>query len=521
MRRRSIAALTAAIMMLAFALPAHVFGASGPRFDTPAGYNGNDYQKMVSFLEIEDEAGIKNGEKLSAGYDPELPETWTDGAGARIEWFEGDSGYRIEKIFFDGSAFVGALDLSGCAMLEEVNMANARLLSIDLTGTDISYFDAINTEGAGRLAYIQTEYSEEDCIWYCGAAVAVPNEGAAFIGWFTADGEYITSDLVLEGARASSPNVTARFTREGEEWTYSTEDCEKLRAFLEIEDAYGIKNGTKLSPDYDPEAPATWSGVEWRYVSGVLYLRKIAAYNKNLYGSLDVSGCVWLESLVCGTNGGITEINVTGCSSLSFLSCSQCAITVLALTGCSSIESIYVSNNPLTSLDAADCPRLKCIHCLNTGIKELDFSNNPRVGFNSIKAEGNGSIGVYYMGAPMWEYIAEAYSEDGAAFLGWYSENGVFITGETSLWYREHLYKNVIARFEGGLFSPVPGDANNDGDVTLTDALLVLRHAMSLAELPDEAVPSCDVNSDGMINTLDALLVLREAMGLIVLAPPI
>ncbi len=44
-------------------------------FITPLGYNDNDYQKLVKFLEIEDIHGIKNGERMSKKYNPYKPNT--------------------------------------------------------------------------------------------------------------------------------------------------------------------------------------------------------------------------------------------------------------------------------------------------------------------------------------------------------------------------------------------------------------------------------------------------------------
>lgn len=81
--------------------------------------------------------------------------------------------------------------------------------------------------------------------------------------------------------------------------------------------------------------------------------------------------------------------------------------------------------------------------------------------------------------------------------------------------YIDGWYNTLLA--EEGPVGPgpeVPGDANNDGSVNMTDALLVLRYAMGLVDtLTNEA--AADVNGDGSINATDALLILRASMGLI------
>ena len=56
------------------------------------------------------------------------------------------------------------------------------------------------------------------------------------------------------------------------------------------------------------------------------------------------------------------------------------------------------------------------------------------------------------------------------------------------------------------------GDVNGDGELNVTDALLVLRFSMGLvSSLPDPS--AADVDGSGNIDTLDALLILRAAMG--------
>ena len=55
------------------------------------------------------------------------------------------------------------------------------------------------------------------------------------------------------------------------------------------------------------------------------------------------------------------------------------------------------------------------------------------------------------------------------------------------------------------------GDINNDGQVTMEDALLVMRIALGLVETEEPA--SADVNRDGKITLVDALLILRYALG--------
>ena len=57
------------------------------------------------------------------------------------------------------------------------------------------------------------------------------------------------------------------------------------------------------------------------------------------------------------------------------------------------------------------------------------------------------------------------------------------------------------------------GDADQDGDVDMADALLVLRYVMGLE--PDADTTAMDINRDGEITMVDALLIQRHVMDLL------
>lgn len=57
------------------------------------------------------------------------------------------------------------------------------------------------------------------------------------------------------------------------------------------------------------------------------------------------------------------------------------------------------------------------------------------------------------------------------------------------------------------------GDVNGDGNITASDALLVLRHAVNAAKLEDDKIALADMNGDGKITASDALTILRIAVG--------
>ena len=58
----------------------------------------------------------------------------------------------------------------------------------------------------------------------------------------------------------------------------------------------------------------------------------------------------------------------------------------------------------------------------------------------------------------------------------------------------------------------VYGDADGDGQVTVTDALLVLQKSVKKIEFSQDAEALCDVNGDGEITVTDSLLILQKAV---------
>ncbi|MBO4934396.1 MAG: DUF4430 domain-containing protein [Clostridia bacterium] len=61
----------------------------------------------------------------------------------------------------------------------------------------------------------------------------------------------------------------------------------------------------------------------------------------------------------------------------------------------------------------------------------------------------------------------------------------------------------------------LPGDMDDDGEITVNDALRVLRIAAKLVPVTGEALAICDMDGDGEITVSDALYVLRIAAKLI------
>ena len=350
---------------------------------------------------------------------------------------------------------------------------------------------------------------------------------------------------------------------------YNEHDYQKCLAFLETEDEEGVKNGEKLSETYDPLEPSTWGvhdeieldciytdvpTASWCEVDGELRLEQFRTSQwsgNGLVGELDFSGCTSLLGLVCSGNE-IGSVNVSGCDALIELVCHNSGLASLDVSGNGLLQRLYCSGNPLgsidvsanlalaqldvnglglTELDLSANTNLCLLYCSNNELTALDITANTRVwdfvcehnplkeirmADRTIKAEGSGTVGFYTEAIhplpDIWQYVV-AYPNDGAEFLGWYEQGGLLI-GTDLEFETINVVTEYHARFTGwDELIWLNGDADGDGSVTVSDAILVLRAAMGICEFTGEQIAHADMDENGAITVTDAILVLRAAMG--------
>ena len=189
-------------------------------------------------------------------------------------------------------------------------------------------------------------------------------------------------------AEAMTPPTTRYATPDG----YNDHDYQKMVAFFEQTDENGVRNGEKLSEDYDPTDPETWweydgdycrGIVEWTTVAGEYRLYNIFfggigndALPLELVGFLDVSGCTALTEVRCKSWGDIqlTGLDVSGCTSLVKLYCLENKLTELDVSGCAALEVLDCSWTLLTELDVSGCAALEALECRGNWLTELDVS---------------------------------------------------------------------------------------------------------------------------------------------------
>lgn len=124
-------------------VPSSAFASANEQKSAADGYNANDYNKLACFLELKDEKGIKNGQKLSVSYDPAKPETWfepfEDKQGSielpSVIWREIGGEMRLVRLDLPFMReFRGRLDLSGCSALEYLCFRDNLITELDISG---------------------------------------------------------------------------------------------------------------------------------------------------------------------------------------------------------------------------------------------------------------------------------------------------------------------------------------------------------------------------------------------------
>ena len=201
---------------------------------------------------------------------------------------------------------------------------------------------------------------------------------------------------------------------------YDTHEYEQLRAFMEQENAAGIKNGEQLSQNYLPDDPATWGGIRWNEpgTDGIIHVYSLSFVEDfvpgcNLTGNLEITDFSQLEYINVYDNS-LTGITVSGCPIIDQVSATNNDLTLFSVTDCPMLRLLWCDENPqleqmdisnlpamsqlicndtlIDSLDVSAFPNLFLLHCHNTGISALDVSCNHQL--REINISNTGITGI-------------------------------------------------------------------------------------------------------------------------------
>lgn len=138
----------------------------------------------------------------------------------------------------------------------------------------------------------------------------------------------------------------------------------------------------------------------------------------------------------------------------------------------------------------------------------FDYKVSTEQGYDKFSLNVNGSKVFEKSGELDWQtYTYTAQTAGSYTFVWKYEKDYSVSSGSDCVWIDEVVYSG-----DNGP-DVLPGDADGNGIVDGTDALLVLRYAMGIIDSlprPDNA----DMDGNGTVNINDAVLILRLAMGI-------
>ncbi|MBR0156677.1 MAG: hypothetical protein IJM20_04055 [Clostridia bacterium] len=460
-------------------------------------YNEYDVAKMREFLEIEDENGVKNGEKIvrieGDYYDPDDPSTWSclgwteDGYLQYITFWSGNfAEYDGEYPMHAEDLLVGTLDVSGMQELIDVNIPE-------------NLIDGVIADDCPNLEML-----------YCG------NQFTLF-----------ESRCTVVSVK-NCPNL----------WYVGADYCNNLSS-VEID---GCSSLIEIMMNYTPHLASI-------NIEDCKDCMEMMSFGESGIKNVDLSN---MQSLISAQfdDCPLTTVNLSGNVSEFELSVSGTEVNELDLSDCINVYGLYIYDTPMTMLDIRNCNNLQALVCYETDIQIIDASHAEQIYYVNtmmtpsqqylpnqdaiaicpygndlrLKAE-NGKIGIalsiLYFGQDA-VVVGAAPSEEGSDFLGWYDEeSGTLVSEEMHYSFDEAMINrmqneniSLVARFSKGE-EPLLGDINGDGEVTVADAILALRCAMGILELTPEQIEAGDMNESGAIEVSDAIIILRTAMGLL------
>lgn len=119
------------------------------------------------------------------------------------------------------------------------------------------------------------------------------------------------------------------------------------------------------------------------------YTKMFSCYSMYNVTAIDLSGHTAVE--IVSFSGMYSSLDVSGCTAIKKLECSNEYLTSLNVAGCTSLQCLKCAGTKLTALDVSQCPSLIELDCSRiTTLTSLDVSNNHSLYYldcNSCKLE--------------------------------------------------------------------------------------------------------------------------------------
>lgn len=309
-----------------------------------------------------------------------------------------------------------------------------------------------------------------------------------------------------------------------DELTVSDHDAEKLSAFWHQPARDGMNNGEAIYDDirnHDWLSPEDYGGFDattleydggWETVliapageGGSGSFNFLFNYTQRFFGSEETEdGTVFYQGWDHVFPDMYGDLDLSGTRVYRFGMHTEegdennhTHLTSVNLNDCSALRTVYFCGHQYCrSFEALNIPMLMSLEAEDCGFEHVAFSPWSLDGNVEVDTLGFGTVGVSYTNDKIKLF---AYPENGK-FIGW------FIDGEcvsSNLTYNCQSEGNIVAYFGG--------DADGNGIIDTTDALLLLRSSLGVTEELDADI--ADVNNDGAVDTADALEILRYALG--------
>ncbi len=154
--------------------------------------------------------------------------------------------------------------------------------------------------------------------------------------------------------------------------TYHTGDIAVINRMITDNKPEGM---TTLAPTDGSLSPEDWKNiVGWDYSTTPRRVISLDLQNKDLSGTLDLTGLSALKRVYCNNNGQMTGINVSGLPALDWLECRSNQLSELDVNGLTTLIKLDCSSNQLTELDLSGLTALTTLGCGVNQLTELDVS---------------------------------------------------------------------------------------------------------------------------------------------------
>ena len=144
-------------------------------------------------------------------------------------------------------------------------------------------------------------------------------------------------------------------------------ECSELNLLTDIQDCKNLK--------YLYISHPTLSNLDLSNLNSLETVTLYADREECVTGTLDMSGCSSLTYLDCYGNS-ITALNIQGCSKLEKLLCYDNQIKTLDLSDCTALNYLDCDENQITALDLSNNIELTTLYCRDNQLTSLDLSNN-------------------------------------------------------------------------------------------------------------------------------------------------